>query len=424
MSQPKLWKQLIAEFLGTFLLVLVGAGAVAYFASRETEFSLITAIAFGTVMVVIVYLFGSISGAHVNPAVSLGFAMSSRMEWGYMLLYWIAQFLGGILAALVIYWLFDKETGASVGSLTVTDHWKAVFVEAVITTVLVLSMLFMTKNWRVSLLGGIVIGCVLVFNYIFAGNLTGASANPARSLGPAIMGPGQWTTLWIYFVGPLIGAIVAAIIYRILCMSGYSPVLDCDGNAITNNCCDKILGKEVPMKDGCGNPIYDDCGNPITFTKYKLDIKKKNQYKFKGDCRTWAAEHGMGRERLPGHFDGKIKDLAKVGPDHDVHGKIGVKKAAHKHLGKSAQDEIAEFVASKQMMKKEVTTTADTPMVEVVKATIESVEIPLIKSVPKMNTGAIKLPTLNNIIPTTGTVPDFAKTTSLQKVFTGATSVQ
>lgn len=463
MSQPKLWKQLLAEFIGTFLLVLIGAGAVAYFASKETEYSLITALAFGTVMAVIIYLFGSISGAHVNPAVSLGFALTRRMQWGYMFLYWIAQFLGGILAAITIYWIFDKETGSSVGTLTFTDHWKAVFVEALITTILVFSMLYMTKNWKVSIMGGIVIGCVLVFNYIFAGNLTGASANPARSLGPAIMGAGQWSTLWIYFVGPLIGAIIASILYSIMNMSGYSVVKDCDGNPIKNGCCDNILGKECQMKDNCGNPMVDDCCNPITFTKYKIDIKKKDQYRF-FKCDDHAAVHGghtKNAHQALCHEDGKevLAGLVKVGPDHDRYGTIGIKDAALERIGKSQQQELTDFVNSKSGKPTMKTVAMATTSMDSMGDTVRTLEVnstngslsavsvqkpymssnlsqksfetstmslprsSIQQSMPRISTGNVKLPSLNQLTDSMVSSRPFAVTTSLNKAFTGAGTV-
>lgn len=280
MSHTQSWKRLLAELVGMYILVLFGAGTIAYLASKAQEFTLTTAIVFGCLMAFIIYVFGCISGAHVNPAVSLGFALVGRMDWGSMIMYWIVQFLGGILAALTIYWLFDGETGASTGSFTFTDQWKAVFIEALITVVLVLGMLFLSKSWKFGLLGGVAIGCIVAASYVFAGNLTGASANPARSLGPAIMGGGSMKSLWIYFVGPLIGAIVAAILYSIMKASAWSPALDECGEARMTPCCDPILEKCVPRVDKCGNPIVGPCGEAEYDKIYKVGVSKNNQYKF------------------------------------------------------------------------------------------------------------------------------------------------
>lgn len=245
-----LWKSLLTEFLGTFTLVFIGASSVAL-SIQEGKSVLASAFAFGLALMVIIYTWGQYSGAHVNPAVSLGFAAAGQMNWFLMFGYWIAQFLGGITAGALVAYFFgtDSGVGASVGSLTDTEPWKAVFFEAIITFFLVISYLFIYRNPMKALISGLAIGMVLTFSYIAGSSLTGASANPARSLGPAIFG-NTLGSYWIYIVGPLFGALLAALIYRVYTYEW--------------NCCDK--------KDECGNVVKDSCGNTIKVcTKPRLD---------------------------------------------------------------------------------------------------------------------------------------------------------
>ena len=271
--QDNLWKALISEFLSVFVLVFIGAGAVALTVSQGG--SLVgSAFAFGLALMAVIYTFGSYSGAHANPAVSFGFAVAGRMNWGLMLGYWIAQLLGGIAAAALIAYLFGTASGvgASIGSLTNTDAWKAVLVEAILTFFLVIVVLFVTKNPMLAVASGLAIGLVLTFDMLAGAPLTGASMNPARSLGPALFS-NNMGTYWIYVVGPLLGALVAALVYKLF----------------TNDfsCCTKLDECGNPMKDECGNvlkeckrPLVDNCGKPITDCdgqKYDTYIKHEQK---------------------------------------------------------------------------------------------------------------------------------------------------
>lgn len=237
-----LWKALLAEFVGTFTLVFIGASAVALTIAQGGSL-LTSAFAFGLALMTIIYVWGSYSGAHVNPAVSFGFAVAGQMNWGLMLGYWVAQLLGGIAAAALVAYFFGTATGAgaSIGSLTNTDAWKAILMEAFLTFFLVLAYLFIYRNPMLALISGIAIGLVLTFCFLAGGALTGASTNPARSLGPAIFS-NNMGTYWIYIVGPLLGALVAALVYKLF--------------TVDFSCCDKV--------DECGNKILDECGRPIT----------------------------------------------------------------------------------------------------------------------------------------------------------------
>lgn len=243
-----LWKALLAEFIGTFTLVFIGASAVALTVAQGGSI-LNSAFAFGLALMTIIYVWGSYSGAHVNPAVSFGFAVAGQMNWGLMLGYWIAQLLGGIAAAALVAYFFGTASGAgaSVGILTNTDAWKAVLLEAFLTFFLVIAYLFIYRNPFLAIVSGIAIGLVLTFAMLAGGYLTGASLNPARSLGPAIFSNniGTW---WIYIVGPLLGALVAALIYKLF--------------TVNFSCCDKV--------DECGNKILDECGRPLKECKRPL----------------------------------------------------------------------------------------------------------------------------------------------------------
>ena len=189
------------QFLGTFTLVFIGCGTAALATQAtlrgkngeksygEINSALIaTALAFGVALVVIIYMWGASSGAHVNPAVSLGFALTDQMDYGTMGMYWIAQILGAIAGAGLLAYLIGVESGlgASVGSLTYKFPWKAVIVEAILTFFLVSAIFAMTANSNYTLVAGLIIGIALLMGVLFGGPLTGGSMNPARTLGPAL----------------------------------------------------------------------------------------------------------------------------------------------------------------------------------------------------------------------------------------------
>lgn len=268
-----LWKSLLTEFIGTFTLVFIGAGAVALTAQQGG--SLVgSAFAFGLVLMTIIYTWGTYSGAHVNPAVSFGFALAGRMNWGLMIGYWIAQLLGAIAAGALIAYFFGTENGAgaSVGSLTYTDQWKAVLLEAILTFFLVITVLFVTRNPMLAIASGLAIGLVLTFDMLVGAPLTGASMNPARSLGPAIFS-NNMSSYWIYVIGPLLGALVAALVYK-LYVTNWSCCVKVDecGNKITDECGNTLLECKRPVVDNCGKQVVD-CDGPKWETYTTVDRK-------------------------------------------------------------------------------------------------------------------------------------------------------
>lgn len=263
-SDIPLWKALTSELIGTFALVFIGCSAGAL-AVTQGGTLLGTAFAFGLVLMTMIYILGSYSGSLFNPAIAFGFALSGRMNWGIMLLYWIVQLIAGIAAAALVVYFFGSATGvgASVGSLTYTNQWGAVLAEMIATFVLVITVLLVTRNPMLSVVTGIAIGLVLTFDILAIGTLTGGSMNPARSLGPAIFSDNM-SSYWIYIVGPLLGALLAALFYRLFTYDW--------------NCCDKV--------DECGNPVLDECGRKIKECKVPLvdNCGRKIECKIRGPC--------------------------------------------------------------------------------------------------------------------------------------------
>jgi len=266
-----LWKALVAEFIGTFALVFIGAGAGAL--TLQQGGSLLgTAFAFGLVLMTMIYILGTYSGANFNPAISFGFALTGRMSWGVMVAYWIVQLIAGIAAAALIVYFVGSQSGvgASVGSLTNTQSWKAVLVEAFLTFFLVITVLLVTRNPMLSIVTGVAIGLVLTFDILAAGPLTGGSMNPARSLGPALFS-NNIGSYWIYVVGPLLGALIASIVYKLYVYNWNCCVKrDECGNPILNECGKTIKECTRPIRDNCGN-VVKDCGK-TQYETYLLNI--------------------------------------------------------------------------------------------------------------------------------------------------------
>ncbi len=215
-------KPALAELIGTFTLVFIGAGTGAMAATSGGGLVAV-ALAHGLALMVIVYAWGSISGAHVNPAVTLGVAVSGRMEWPKAIVYWVAQFAGAAIAAYLLQWLLQgvllkTDLGATIGSLTPTaanegsgNAGKVIVVEAVLTFFLVVAVMVSGIHNRNTNLAGVAIGLVLAMDIFCGGPLTGASMNPARTFGPALA-DNDFSYLWMYIVGPAAGGAVAGVL--------------------------------------------------------------------------------------------------------------------------------------------------------------------------------------------------------------------
>ncbi|XP_073968803.1 aquaporin homolog protein drip isoform X2 [Rhodnius prolixus] len=218
-SFEDLGKCLLAEFLGTMLLVLVGCGSCIAWGS-EAPSVLQIAIAFGFIIAAMVQSVGHISGCHINPAVTLGLFIMGRIGLLKAVLYVPAQCAGAVAgAALLKYMVPDplvKTLGATVVNNVITPG-QGVAVEATITAVLLLVVGAVTDPDRNDLANAapIAIGIAITCCHIFAVPITGSSMNPARALGPAAI-QSVWDHHWVYWVGPLLGAAVAGAVYRLV----------------------------------------------------------------------------------------------------------------------------------------------------------------------------------------------------------------
>jgi MIP family channel proteins len=204
----------LAEAIGTFVLVFAGCGAV--MVSERFPGSIPLGgvpVVFGLAIGVMVYAVGHISGAHFNPAVTLGFASVGRISKKNALLYWAAQFLGAIAAITVLKLILPMGQGFG-ATLPAVSGMAATVWEAFLTFILVIVIMGVASDPRAhGSAAGIAIGGSICLDAFIGGTVTGASMNPARSLAPALF-QGTLPTLWIYFAGPAIGAVVAAFTYE------------------------------------------------------------------------------------------------------------------------------------------------------------------------------------------------------------------
>jgi aquaporin Z len=212
-----------AEFIGTFALIFVGAGAVP-FARTTTDIAL----ANGLVIAVMVSAFGLISGGFFNPAVTLGFVVTRRIATPLAVAYWVAQFAGAALAALLLKWVLPKAaadgTHLGVPALASISAGKGVAVEAVLTFFLVWVIFATAVDPRGTFkqIAGLAIGLTIVFDALLGIGLTGGAMNPARAFGPQLVA-NHWANGWVWYVGPLAGAAVAALLYEGLYLGPPKP---------------------------------------------------------------------------------------------------------------------------------------------------------------------------------------------------------
>ena len=209
-------KPALAEFVGTFTLVFIGAGAGAL-AGVNGGGIVGVALAHGIALMVIVYAIGSISGAHVNPAVTISLALTNKIKWDRAAFYIVAQLVGAAAAAYLLAYLVGASSdvgglGATVGSLTASDPLKTIALEAVLTFFLVAAVFASGVANRNGNMAGVAIGFVLAMDILMGGSLSGASMNPARTFGPALA-TGHLEYWWLYIVGPVAGGALAAFLY-------------------------------------------------------------------------------------------------------------------------------------------------------------------------------------------------------------------
>ena len=217
-TAPDLPRRLVAEFLGTFVLVAGGCGAVAVnFRMHELLGGHIgIAVIWGLMVAVVIFAIGHLSGAHINPAVTLAFAGGRHFPWSEVIPYWVAQIGGAMCGALAISGLFGDESGLSLTQPHTVGSAAAVMIEITITAILMLVVMAVATDTRAQgALAAVAIGVTVVAMGLVMGPITGASMNPARSIGPAVA-TGDFTALWIYLIGPIVGAGLGVTIYAYL----------------------------------------------------------------------------------------------------------------------------------------------------------------------------------------------------------------
>lgn len=209
-------KRYIAELIGTFTLVFCGCGAIV---TNEFSEGTVThsgiALTFGLVVMSLIYAFGETSGAHFNPAVTIAFSYAKKFPFKEVPKYIIAQCIGAILAAILLLVLFPENDLLGT-TLPKIDIWRVFLFETILTFFLMLVIINVsTGSKETGIMAGIAIGGVVWFEAQFAGPITGASMNPARSIGPALIS-GHLEYLWLYIFAPIIGAILAVISCKLI----------------------------------------------------------------------------------------------------------------------------------------------------------------------------------------------------------------
>ena len=219
------FKKFVAEFIGTCVLVVFGCGTamtVGCDASSGCGY-ILTAFAFGLVIVAMAYSVGNVSGCHINPAVSIGMLVSGRMSFKDFIGYVVSQFLGATAGALILKGIFScadltDKTGALGSNALANDSVIAsLIIEVILTFVFVFAILGVTSKIENGSVAGVVIGLTLTLVHILGIGLTGTSVNPARSFGPALIAGGDsLSCVWVFIVAPLIGGVLAALVYKLI----------------------------------------------------------------------------------------------------------------------------------------------------------------------------------------------------------------
>lgn len=207
-------KVLTAEFIGTFSLIFIGAGAAAVSGSVVAA-----ALAHGLVVMAFAYAYGNISGTHINPAVTIGLLVGGQIKFGTAIGYIIVQFIGGIAGAATLFYVVGGQ--GSVGATVPAEGigvGQTFVLEVILTFLLVNSIYHAAVSGKAGNLAPVAIGLTLAACITMGGPLTGASLNPARSLGPALFSdaPTAISSLWIYFVACPLGGILAAVVHKFL----------------------------------------------------------------------------------------------------------------------------------------------------------------------------------------------------------------
>lgn len=214
-----LLRKSLAEFIGTFVLVFFACGTAAVVGCSATAGTgyLLTALAFGLVIVAMAYSIGNVSGCHINPAVSIAMLVSGKLSVKEFIYYIVAQFAGATAGAAALMAFVGKESGLGANALFKDEILSSILIEVILTFVFVITILGVTSKIENSSVAGIVIGLSLTLVHILGISFTGTSVNPARSFGPALfVGGDALSNLWVFIVAPLVGGVLAAIVYKFL----------------------------------------------------------------------------------------------------------------------------------------------------------------------------------------------------------------
>lgn len=209
-------KKYLSEFIGTFILVFAGTGVVIV---NQTMGGIVTlpgiASCWGLIIIATVYAFGDISGNHINPAVTIAFAVDKRFEWKEVPPYLIAQLLGALSASFLLHFLFPASATLGI-TQPAGSIMQSFILEVVMTFILLLVILRVsTGSKEKGITAGIVIGSAVTFLVMFGGPVSGTSINPTRSIAPALVS-GNFHALWVYILAPFIGALAAVFMHRVI----------------------------------------------------------------------------------------------------------------------------------------------------------------------------------------------------------------
>lgn len=216
-------QKLVAEVISTFILVFTGCGAAMVNAISNGKVTPVgISIAFGLVVTIMIYAVGHISGAHMNPAVTLAFAVAKHFPWTQVPLYIAAQCSGSIMASFMLRWILHPAASEG-ATLPAGSEVQSFLLEIVITFVLMFVVAAVATDTRAcGELAGIAVGSAVALNALMAGPISGASMNPARSLGPAVAS-GNYRAIWVYMTGPTIGAVLGMLAYNCIRLADTGP---------------------------------------------------------------------------------------------------------------------------------------------------------------------------------------------------------
>jgi MIP family channel proteins len=219
----------IAEFVGAFAVIFIGAGAVVSAGPLAEPGVVGIALAYGVIIAVMVSAVGHISGGHFNPAITLGFLVTGRIAPLLAGVYWVAQFAGAVAAAALLRWIFPSDQEGTLGAPGLGPGIQpeaGLVIEAILTFFLVWVVFATAADPRGTFksIAGLGIGLTITVDVLMGGPLTGAAMNPARAFGPELIA-NDWSDFWIWYIGPFAGGVIAAVAYEFLYLRPVSPAV-------------------------------------------------------------------------------------------------------------------------------------------------------------------------------------------------------